>query len=382
MAVSNRHPFVSYQPIKLFYLLYRYSLFFARLPLWLIVYALFPAARQHEQWNFSQSILALLVRQMVDTYSTVGVTEKLTLEPGKEKDRFAILAPYPAKLYKGPMESSIVPAPIGGTWLPGPVSAYKPGPHRRVMLHFHGGAFVLGDGRTEQIGFLANTILQNAPFDAFFCPQYRLSGYENQNPFPAALQDALTSYLYFVRKLEIPASDIIISGDSAGGNLAIALLRYLEEYGSELDIPKPAGLVLISPWTSPAASLKPDITMTSNPHWSTDYLPTSFTRWGASTYSTLVPVTSPWITPLGHPFSTTVPIFVNTGAVELFEDSISQWAKEFSSVPGNQVEVNYEQAAPHDTLLAGHNAAWKESAASVAVEIGRFVSKKQNGSKM
>ena len=70
------------------------------------------------------------------------------------------------------------------------------------------------------------------------------------SPFPAALIDALAGYLYLV-KLGFREQDIIIVGDSAGGNLALALTRYLvlnEE--RRRGLPKvPAALVLLSPCT-------------------------------------------------------------------------------------------------------------------------------------
>ncbi|CAZ84646.1 unnamed protein product [Tuber melanosporum] len=63
-----------------------------------------------------------------------------------------------------------------------------------------------------------------------FLPRYRLAP---QSPFPAALIDALISYLYLLYPppgalhSPVPPSKIIIAGDSAGGGLAFALLQLL-----------------------------------------------------------------------------------------------------------------------------------------------------------
>ena len=60
--------------------------------------------------------------------------------------------------------------------------------------------------------------------------RYRLAP---QNPFPAALVDALTAYLSLIHPPPgslhdpVPANKIIISGDSAGGNLSLVLLQTL-----------------------------------------------------------------------------------------------------------------------------------------------------------
>lgn len=49
---------------------------------------------------------------------------------------------------------------------------------------------------------------------------------------------------------KIPASRIVFSGDSAGANLALALMRYLRDEGAKLPTPleMPAASVLLSPW--------------------------------------------------------------------------------------------------------------------------------------
>ena len=57
--------------------------------------------------------------------------------------------------------------------------------------------------------------------------------------------DALTGYVYLVEKCKIPPSRIIVGGNSAGGNLAFALTRYLRD---ERILSLPAALVLVSPW--------------------------------------------------------------------------------------------------------------------------------------
>ena len=69
-------------------------------------------------------------------------------------------------------------------------------------------------------------------------------------PFPAALIDALAGYLHLL-KLGFQEEDIIIVGDSAGGNLALALTRYLILNKEQCrGLPKvPAALVLLSPCT-------------------------------------------------------------------------------------------------------------------------------------
>ena len=69
-------------------------------------------------------------------------------------------------------------------------------------------------------------------------------------PFPAALLDALAGYLYLI-KLGFSEENIILVGDSAGGNLVLALVRYLlSNKEQHPELPKiPGSLILLSPWT-------------------------------------------------------------------------------------------------------------------------------------
>lgn len=373
MDGADSWPILSHQPLRLIFKLYRISAILARLPLWLVGFALFRSLRPRPQWTLWQSIMARLIRLKVDMDSRVGISDPLSLKPGPEKDRFQLIKPAPRGFYRGPLESSVAPATIGGTWYPKVLGGQDLGPDGVVVVHFHGGAFVTGDGRTASLGFLSNTLLRHAKVDAVFAPQYRLSGYAKTNPFPAALQDAVTSYFYLIQTLKIPAGKIVVSGDSAGGNLTIAFLRYLAEHGEQTDMPKPLCAVLLSPWVSPLNSLGPEIHLTSNPNYSTDILPHEFTRWGAKTYAGIVDVADPYITPLGKPFATPVPIFVNQGACEILEIDGTQWVKEMLRIEGNKIQSEYEAGAPHDTLLIGDRAGWKASAERVAAHVGAFI---------
>jgi acetyl esterase/lipase len=79
--------------------------------------------------------------------------------------------------------------------------------------------------------------------------KYRLSSatpLKAENFFPAALIDALTGYRYLVKTLGFKATNIVVSGDSAGGRLAFALVRYLTQEAIPSLLP-PGAAVLLSP---------------------------------------------------------------------------------------------------------------------------------------
>ncbi|KAM7201287.1 Alpha/Beta hydrolase fold [Rhypophila sp. PSN 637] len=369
---APRHPILFYQPLRLIFQLAYVGSIFARLPVWLAI-SFVPLLRPHPKWNAKQTLLARVAHALVDMKSYIGISDPITLEPGAEGDRFQVIKPFSPEFYTGPLSSSpnAKPAPVGGTWCP--KRPRTSGPAGITMLYLHGGAFIQGDGRDEYCGFPNKTMIKLGVAETLFSLQYRLSGYGGQNPFPAALQDALTGYLYLLRTENIPADQIVICGDSAGANLAIALLRYLVEYGSSLDIPMPRCVTLFSPWVN---MLQFDFSSSNSKQWGTDFLPNGFLKWGAETYTSGVvnPEKDGYITPLGNPFATKVPMFVNVGTAEIFVEAIREWVGEMKKFDrGNRVEFKEEDAAPHDTFLVADKLGFEESAEDVLRATAEFV---------
>lgn len=109
---------------------------------------------------------------------------------------------------------------------------------RRVILYFHGGAYIAGSPRTHR--HLAAALAGAAGVRAIL-PDYRLAP---EHPFPAALEDALASYRHLL-DAGYDSREIAIAGDSAGGGLGFALLLKLQQQ----DLPRPACIVAFSPWT-------------------------------------------------------------------------------------------------------------------------------------
>ncbi|GAT25662.1 hypothetical protein RIB2604_02002390 [Aspergillus luchuensis] len=168
-----------------------------------------------------------------------------TLTPGCEGDRFIIVSPpdtatsdqLALHYFRSSIltsVSSIRPVPIGAVRHPALPSS-KPA---RVVLHFHGGAYVVGGVRLNMNGW-SPSILSD----------YRLSMEENAS-FPAALKDGITACVYILENLGLEPQNIILSGDLAGGNLVLSMIRYLVEEkknGTEA-LPLPAAALLWSPW--------------------------------------------------------------------------------------------------------------------------------------
>ena len=107
----------------------------------------------------------------------------------------------------------------------------------RVLLFFHGGGYCSGSIRSHR---RMVTEAGRAAGARTLAVSYRLAP---GHPFPAALDDALTAWRC-LRK-HVAATHVTVGGDSAGGNLSVALINQLRAAKEEL----PACAWLVSPWT-------------------------------------------------------------------------------------------------------------------------------------
>ena len=121
--------------------------------------------------------------------------------------------------------------------LPAERHAPKGGDWNRAILHLHGGGYVFGSPRGHR-GFVS-ALAVGADCIAL-APDYRLAP---EDPYPAAVDDALTAFRSLLSKGFAP-DKIVVTGDSAGGGLAMALGLRLREEG----LPQPGGYALLSPW--------------------------------------------------------------------------------------------------------------------------------------
>lgn len=175
-----------------------------------------------------------------------------------------------------------------------------------IILYFHGGGYSTGScvyGRTLTSKLAATTSMDVLGFD------YRLAP---ENPYPAALEDALKVWDYLML-LGYGARDVILVGDSAGGNLALALTLKLKDSKRLL----PRGLVLMSPWTdltSSGESFKTKALV--DPILSREYLDRMIMAYttGADESHDLE---NPYISPLYGDFTGFPPVYIQVGENEI-----------------------------------------------------------------
>jgi acetyl esterase/lipase len=237
-----------------------------------------------------------------------------------------------------------------------------------TVLYFHGGAYYLMDPASHRV-----TCKKIAKITKGRCLsiRYRLAP---QAAFPTQLLDALISYL----NLLYPASDafhtavkpehIVFAGDSAGGNLSLALLQLVLEIrrqnrrvtwnGEQRDVPLPAGVATSSAWcdithSSPSCSTNRqydylpshnDVPETGQVYPACEIWPQNPPR--KNLYADDVVLTHPLVSPIiARSWEGACPIYMQTG-----EELLSDEDKVVSCKAAQQdIPVVYEEyeAMPH-----------------------------------
>lgn len=178
-----------------------------------------------------------------------------------------------------------------------------------VILYCHGGGYSTGSclyarSITEK---LANSTSMDV-----FAFDYRLAP---EHPYPAAPEDAMRAWNHLML-LGYGARDVIVAGDSAGGNLALSLVHRLKQEERLL----PRGLVLLSPWTDLTCSGRTYESKKSvDPVLTKDYIDAMITN-----YAPGQDLENPLISPLFGDFAGFPPTYIQVGDNEiLLADSLN-----------------------------------------------------------
>lgn len=176
-----------------------------------------------------------------------------------------------------------------------------------VILYCHGGGYSTGSslyGRTLTSKLAACTSMDVLSFD------YRLAP---EHPYPAAVEDVLKAWDYLML-MGYGARDVIVVGDSAGGNLALVLVHKLKEQERLL----PRGLVLLSPWTDMTCSgrsyeTKADV----DPVLSREYIDRMIGAYIGEEALSREMLEDPFISPLFGEFDGFPPTYIQVGSNEI-----------------------------------------------------------------
>ncbi len=243
-------------------------------------------------------------------------------------------------------------------WVRGPraleTAAHDPG--QPVILYLHGGGYVFGSPRTHRN--LVSRISHVSGLPALSL-DYRLPPVAT---LPAPVEDALAAYRQLLDEGR-PAERIVVAGDSAGGNLALALALHAVEAG----LPRPAALVLLSPWNDLSLS---GASITANA-LRDPFLPPIALRRAARVALAGADPTDWRSSPLFAPedlLRQLPPTLIQVGTTEVLYDDAARTARRMADA-GVPVELQSFERQPHVVPL------WNGTpeARTALREIGRFV---------
>ena len=137
-----------------------------------------------------------------------------------------------------PVASDVTCEAVDCDGVPGEWSLVPGSEPLKVLLYFHGGGYCSGSIASHR---RLVTEAGRAARMRTLAIDYRRAP---EHPYPAAHDDALAAWR-FLRSQGIAANNIAVGGDSAGGNLTLALIERLRAAGEDL----PACAWLLSPWT-------------------------------------------------------------------------------------------------------------------------------------
>ncbi len=160
-----------------------------------------------------------------------GLVENIDIEKHRQSQG------YLGTLLTSKRDLKITPIDIGGMYAEW-ICTERIHSKKHVILYCHGGGYSTGSSlyaRSITTKLASSTSIDVLSFD------YRLAP---ENPYPAALEDAMKAWEYLLL-LGYGGREIIVAGDSAGGNLALVLTHKLKQENRIL----PKSLILISPWT-------------------------------------------------------------------------------------------------------------------------------------
>ena len=171
-----------------------------------------------------------VLKNIIEAKRKNPYTENKTIDQlRKETETAGSLIPLPKNIeYK-----SVVAGNVNAEWITcGEVNENK------IFMFMHGGGYYRGS-----VAATRATVARISSEVKVKCLSidYRLAP---EHPFPAAIDDTYSAYEWLINE-GINPKQIIVSGQSAGGGLCLALLLKIKEN----NISQPLGAVALSPWT-------------------------------------------------------------------------------------------------------------------------------------
>ncbi|KAI7905680.1 Alpha/Beta hydrolase protein [Cokeromyces recurvatus] len=129
-----------------------------------------------------------------------------------------------------------------------------------VIFNIHGGGFRVGHSAMYMESFISWLRLFKKKYNLYACIMSIEYGLAPKHKYPGPLNECIKAFNYLTKDLGVSPSKIILSGDSAGGELVLetlirtyspSILNNLDSPRENFDLPLPAGALLSSPLVSP-----------------------------------------------------------------------------------------------------------------------------------
>jgi epsilon-lactone hydrolase len=233
--------------------------------------------------------------------------------------------------------------------------------HARVtMLYLHGGGYSFYP--RSYANFIA--LITRAARSRTFALDYRLSP---EYRFPAQLDDALHAYRWLL-ETGVDCERLIVAGDSAGGNLALALLLAARE----AKLPLPAFAVALSPPTDfEVEFIETELSGNAQLDWIDKEM---LERW-ASWFCDEADRPNPLVSPIRADLRGLPPIYIQAGRAEILYPSIRTFADRALNQGADVVLETWDEMT-HDFQLFGPDS---PQSAEALERIGQMIDMKVYG---
>lgn len=224
---------------------------------------------------------------------------------------------------------------------------------KRAVLHFHSGGYVMGSAGgyrnfAERLSRVCDA--------AVIVPDYRLAP---DHPYPAAVDDALAAYRACLERYG--PERLIVTGDSAGGGLAIATMIAARDGG----LPLPLAVAAISPLLDLAGEGESTRTLDGIDPLITQEM---IVEMGKVYIEDRDPHEHPLASPLWGRHDGLPPMFLTASAAEVLRDDAVRLAESVRRA-GGEVEIALPDGMVHIWTLFP----FLEEAKRTMGEVGRFV---------
>lgn len=296
------------------------------LSFWATVFARLRGRPRYAAWPFSFEVMIRFLRRGWDETASLPL-------PALRNEMHS--RPYPVDFGKKVKLEAVTLGGVPGTRFAPPDAL--PG---KKVLYLHGGSYVFGSTRTTHQELVARMAFESRVEHVGL--DYRLAP---EHPYPAQLEDAIAGFDALVAE-GTPAEAIVVAGDSAGGNLAIALQLALRDRGGS----QAEAAVLISPWS--------DLTMPGRSF--TEFEPIDYgTREvldvQARAFAGAVPLADPRVSPTYAKLEGLAPTLITAGAVEIPRDDILVLAEKLKAA-GVETTLFVAKDMPHNApAFAGYH---------------------------